>query len=166
MIDEVYVGEIRPFAFAFPPQGWALCDGSILNISQNQALYAVIGNRYGGDGVKTFALPDLRGRVPVHVGNEVKLAVAGGEETHVLTVGEMPPHTHMASALSSMGTVGNAQGNLWAKTNVQAFAGTPNATMRQDALSTAGGSQPHNNMQPYQVLNYCIALVGLFPTQN
>ncbi|WP_309478795.1 phage tail protein [Brevibacillus agri] len=165
-MSEPFLGEIRAFAFPFPMRGWALCDGSILQIAQHQALYSILGATYGGNGVTTFALPDLRGRVPVHTGNGITLGQAGGEEAHVLTIGEMPPHTHVAKPLSTSGSIGKAEANVWAMTNVQAFAAAPNATMRGDALGAAGGSQPHNNMQPYQVLNYCIAIQGIYPSRN
>lgn len=165
-MSEPYIGEIRAFAFPFPMRGWALCNGQILPINQNQALYSIIGTTYGGDGKTTFALPDLRGRVPVHVGNGVGYGQAGGEEVHALTVREMPQHQHAAKPLVTTGVTEKAVANVWAKTDYQAFATQPNATMRQDALLTTGGGQPHYNMQPYQVFNYCIAIQGIYPSRD
>jgi len=167
-MSEPYVGEIRMFSFPFAPRGWAFCQGQILPINQNQALYAILGNRYGGDGRTTFALPDLRGRTPVHVGGGVTLAQSAGEENHTLTINEMPQHMHLVAAGGDATTSSPVNG-LWGVTsgNNYSFYGTlPDTSMNQAAISVTGKSQPHPNMQPYTTLNFCIALVGEFPSQN
>ncbi|MFJ7732880.1 phage tail protein [Lysinibacillus sp. NPDC097231] len=164
---EPYVGEIRLFGFGIVPRGWARCDGQVLSINTNQALYSILGATYGGDGRTTFALPDLRGRVPVHVGNGVTLGQKAGEETHVLTINEMPAHRHIVSASSESATLKVASGNVWGPSfkNIYETAQL-NTQMNIQALSAAGNSQPHQNMQPYSVANYCIALVGIYPSRN
>lgn len=163
---EPFIGELRAFPFGFAPRGWALCEGQEMAISQNQALYAILGTTYGGNGTTTFRLPDLRGRVPVHVGNGVTLGQAAGEETHALTVQEMPAHTHTVEASNQDGRTRDAQGNVWAKTNQPAYGTPADSTMSPMSVSQAGGNQAHANMQPYQVVNYCIAVVGIFPSRN
>ncbi len=165
-MSEPFLGEIRCFSFPFTPQGWLPCAGQKLPINQYQALYAILGTRYGGDGVNNFALPDLRGRVPVHVGGGVTLGQSAGEETHILTINEMPAHTHYASANDSEATAKNAAGNVWGKPSPNIYAVQSNSSMNLQALSQVGSSQPHPNMQPYNVANYCIATMGLFPTRN
>jgi microcystin-dependent protein len=165
---EPFLGEIRLFSGNFPPRGWALCDGSLLPINQNQALYSLLGTTYGGNGQTTFALPDLRGRVPVHPGNGVTLGQNSGEEAHTLTEAEMPLHTHTVSGSNSTGTSRNPDGGSWAITGetTLAYNQTPNVGMNRQSLSEAGGSQPHTNMQPYIVLNFCIAIEGIYPSRN
>lgn len=167
-MSEPFIGEIQAFSFNYAPRGWALCNGQLLAINQNQALYAILGNTYGGDGVTTFALPDLRGRTPVHVGQGVTLGQSAGEEAHTLTVNEMPQHTHQAMANQSNSTSSKPTDNVWgpAPAGSNSYTATANAVMNANALSTAGGSQPHSNMQPSLVLNYCIALQGIFPSRN
>ncbi len=166
-MSEPFLGEIRAFPMNYAPQGWMQCNGAELQINQNQALYAILGTTYGGNGTTTFAVPDLRGRTPVHCGNGVMFGESAGEETHTLTVPEMPQHTHMISANSENGNNVSANGNIWSNTGqMQAYSPQTNAIMSGNALSTAGQSQAHNNMQPYNVINYCIAIVGIFPTQN
>ncbi len=166
-MNEPYVGEIRLFSFGRIPRGWALCDGRVLPINTNQALYSILGTTYGGDGRTTFALPDLRGRVPVHVGNGVPLGQKAGEETHVLTINEMPAHTHVVNGSSDSATVKAASGNVWgASTNNIYSDNQLNTYMNTQALSTSGNSLPHQNMQPYSVANYCMALVGIYPSRN
>lgn len=162
---EPFLGEIRTFSFSFEPEGWAFCDGRLLPIADNQALYAVIGATYGGDGVTTFALPDLRGRAPVHMGNGISLGEKAGEETHTLTVNEIPAHTHVAEA-STDSTSKSAAGNVWGKEASQPYSTQANGVMNSNALSTAGSSQGHPNMQPYGVINYCMAIQGIFPSRN
>ncbi|WP_139490612.1 phage tail protein [Brevibacillus dissolubilis] len=165
---ESFIGDIQAFAFNYAPRGWAQCNGQILQINQNQALYAILGTKFGGNGVTTFALPDLRGRVPVHTGNGVTLGQSAGEEAHTLTVNEIPAHTHVVSASTAAANQKPAPGNVWtttaaAKGNVY---GTDTSISMGSALTTSGSSQAHPNMQPYTVLNYCICIMGYFPTQN
>lgn len=163
---EPFIGEIKLFSCNFAPKGWALCDGALLPINSNQALFAILGTTYGGNGTTTFALPDLRGRVPRHQGNGVTLGQAAGEEGHTLTQAEMPMHNHLAYASSQTGTTKSAEGGVWAQTDFEKYAPTADQVMSGQALSTSGGSQPHSNMQPYLALNFCIAVVGIFPSQN
>ena len=165
-MSEPFLGEIQMFPYGFVPRGWAVCDGSLLPINQNQALFSLLGTIYGGDGVTTFALPDLRGRVPVHVGASVTLGQAGGEESQRLTVAEMPMHTHTAKASEAAATTKIAAGNSWAKTSSQAYAHATNGQMSALAVSTAGSGQAHSNMQPYTVLRFCIAVEGIYPSRN
>lgn len=176
-MSEPFLAEVRPFAFNFAPRGWASCDGQILPINQNQALYSLLGTIYGGDGRVTFALPDLRGRTPVHVGSSgagspVQLGQRGGEESHVLTVQEMPAHTHTAQATSATPASTAQGGALLAPTGGGRRPLTPygGASATLVPLHTASigstGGQAHNNMQPYVVINFCIALQGIFPSRN
>lgn len=164
---EPFLGEIRSFSFTYAPTGWAVCAGQLLPINQNQALFALLGTAFGGDGVSTFGLPDLRGRTPVHVGNGVAQGQKAGEEAHVLTPAEMPMHTHTAIAGTGGEVIGTPQGNTWGTTaNTNLYETSANGTMAASAIGASGSSQAHNNMQPYRVMNYCIALAGIFPTRN
>ncbi len=166
-MSEPFIGEIRAFPYGFAPRGWALCNGAILSIAQNQALYAILGTMYGGNGTTTFALPDLRGRAPVHPGNGITLAQASGEEAHTLTISEMPAHNHQAVGSTNSASTKVAAGNVWATTQSLLYSTTQgNQTMSHQALGNEGNSQPHENMQPYLVLSYCIAIRGIFPTRN
>lgn len=163
---EPFIGEIRMFAFSLgnpgAPQGWALCNGQLLQINQNAALYSILGNRYGGDGIKTFALPDLRGKVPIQMPVPNAIGQTGGEENHVLTTSEMPAHTHAAAAdVSSTQTT--PTNNTWGQGY---YADQTDVKMNANALSPAGGEQSHSNMQPYLSLNFCIAVVGVFPPRS
>lgn len=171
-MPDPYIGEIRLFGGTFAPQGWALCDGQLLAISANEALYALLGTTYGGDGQTTFALPDLRGRVPVHQGqgpglSNRALGEAGGTETVTLVGPELPAHAHTLAANSGTGTQSNPAGNVWAA-GPTAFIGPGSAdlTMAGPAVGPAGGSQPHDNMLPFQAVNFIIALEGIFPSQT
>lgn len=162
-----FVGEIRIFAGNFAPVGWAFCDGSLLAIAENDALFNLIGTTYGGDGQSTFALPDLRSRVPVHMGSGLSLAQTGGEETVTLTVNQMPAHTHVPQANSGTGTQTSPAGNVWANSaNAPYSANAPNAAMDPAAAGLAGGSQPHDNMIPFLAINFIISLFGIFPSQS
>jgi microcystin-dependent protein len=161
-----YLSEIRIFSFNFPPKGWALCNGQILPINQNQALFALLGTTYGGNGVSTFALPNLQGSMPVHQGNGFTLGQVGGELSHTLTIPEMPTHTHPAKASANPADLGAPANNFWANGNQPAYASSANSTMAPNALSNVGGNQPHNNQSPFLVLSFCIALQGIFPSQN
>ncbi|MCW2855300.1 MAG: phage Tail Collar domain protein [Marmoricola sp.] len=169
-MSEPFIGEIRAASFGFPPKGWALCNGQVLPINQNQALFSLLGTQYGGDGRTTFALPNLQGQTPLHMGQDPAgasyvIGQRGGEATHTLTVAELPAHTHPASAAAA-GTTGSPQGAVWAAGTKPAYAALPNTAMAPNALSSTGGSQPHENRQPYLVVNHIIALQGIFPSQN
>lgn len=168
-----FLSEIRIFSFNFPPKGWALCNGQQLPINQNQALFSLLGTTYGGNGQTTFALPDLRGRVPFHVGSGFLQGQSGGQESHTLTQSEMPTHTHALSGNTAVvggtanATLGPPGGNYWANNGKTVFStGAANAAMSPAAVANVGGSQPHENRSPYLVLNYCIALIGVFPSRN
>ncbi|HUA68937.1 MAG TPA: tail fiber protein [Candidatus Saccharimonadales bacterium] len=161
-----YLSEIRIVSFNFPPKGWAFCNGQILPINQNQALFALLGTTYGGNGVTTFALPNLQGCVPMHVGSGFNLGQSGGEAAHTLAISEIPNHTHPPVVSSNPATQGSPQNNFFANGNQPAFNPTPTAAMSAAVVGSAGGTQPHNNMQPYLVLSFIIALQGIFPSQN
>ncbi len=162
---EPFLGEIRIFSFQQAPVGWAQCNGQLLPINQNQALFALLGTTYGGNGQTTFALPDLRGRAPVHVGGGAGTqGAASGEEAHTLTISEMATHQHLASA--SNANADQPIPSILASAN-NAYTSAANlTTLLPQTISNAGGSQPHVNMQPYLVLNCCIALQGIFPSRN
>lgn len=164
---EPYLSEVRIFSFSFAPKGWALCNGQILPINQNQALFSLLGTTYGGNGTTTFALPNLQGRVPMHVGNGFTLGQQGGEQAHTLVVNEMPGHTHQAQASTNGPTVTAPTNNFWASnTGFAPYGSTGDIAMSPSAISNAGGGQAHENMSPYLTLNICIALVGIFPSRN
>ncbi len=165
-MSEPFLAEIRIVGFNFAPRGWAFCDGQILPINQNQSLYSLLGTNYGGDGRTSFALPDLRGRTPVHVGDGHQLAQKGGAETVTLTAAEIAAHTHAAQATSSPGDNPSPAGDILAGgADVYGDAGSLTA-LRSGTVTNAGGGQAHNNMQPYLTVNFCIALQGLFPSRN
>jgi microcystin-dependent protein len=162
-----FMAEIRIFSFNFPPKNWAQCNGQILAIQQNQALFSLLGTTYGGNGVTTFALPNLQSRVPIHVGAGYVRGQAAGQENHTLIASEMPAHTHAVTASSAAGTSPTPGTRTWAASTAQSYSSaSPNAAMNPAAVTNAGGSQPHNNMPPYSVLNFCIALSGVFPSRN
>ena len=170
---EPFLSEIKIMSFNFPPKGWALCNGQLLPINQNQALFSLLGTVYGGNGQTNFALPNLRGRVPIHEGNGHTLGEAAGSTAVTLNIPQLPQHTHgLSSNLALVGgtlnaTLGTPQGNYWANTGKTHWSTSPpNAAMGPTAVTNVGGSQPHTNMQPYLVLNFCIALQGIFPSQN
>jgi microcystin-dependent protein len=165
-MSEPFLGEIKIISWNFPPKGWSFCNGQLLPINQNQALFSILGTTYGGDGRVNFALPNLQGRVPVHVGDGIVLGELGGETTHTLNISETPAHNHVPVGSSSSPSAPGAAGNLWATGNASVYTGTPNAAMNPAGVLPLGGSQPHENMSPYLVLNYIIALQGIFPSQN
>jgi microcystin-dependent protein len=161
-----YVGEIRIFAGNFAPAGWAFCDGQILPISENETLFQLIGTTYGGDGQSTFALPDLRGRLLLHQGNGFILAETGGVETVTLTSSQIPAHGHPMLASTAPGTQ-NAPSNsvTAASPSVQLYIGdVPDSNLATTAVGSTGGSQPHNNFQPYLCVNFILSLFGIFPS--
>jgi microcystin-dependent protein len=168
-MSDPFVGEIRMFGGNFAPLGWAFCDGSLLSISENDVLFALIGTTYGGDGQTTFALPDLRSRVPIHMGNGFIPGQPGGQETVTLIVSQIPSHTHPAMADGSGVSATSPQNNVWGNWGV---LGTPftdqpaNVQMNAQALQPAGSSQPHDNMLPYLAVNFIISLFGIFPPQS
>jgi microcystin-dependent protein len=163
-MGDPFIGEIRLVSFAFPPKGWAPCNGQLLPIASNQALFAVLGTTYGGDGRTTFALPDLRGRVPVGVGGNVTSGQVGGSETVTLTTDQIPSHTHAVAVSSQRASVDDPAGGYWAATGDAGYAPTPNTAMA--ALVSPAGGTPHENRQPSLTLTYVIALVGIFPPRT
>ena len=167
-MPQPYVGEIRMFGGNFAPSGWAFCNGQALAISENETLFQLIGTTYGGDGQATFNLPDLRGRLPVHVGPDFALARKAGAERVTLTVQQMPSHTHPLGASTAPGTASSPQGNLLAasgSSNVYR-TGPAAAPLSSQTLGQAGGSLPHPNLQPYLCVSFIISLFGLFPSQT
>jgi microcystin-dependent protein len=168
-VSEPFLGEIRLMSFAFPPKGWAQCNGQQLPINSNQALFSLLGTTYGGDGRTTFALPDLRGRVPVHAGAGRTLGDRGGEEAHTLSLAELPAHTHPVGPAAATATTSLAGPSVTLGTSNGAAAyGPPQSLVAMDpaGLGTSGGSQPHPNMAPSLTLGFCIALQGIFPSRN
>jgi microcystin-dependent protein len=167
-VAEPFLSEIRIMSFGFPPKGWALCNGQLLPINQNQALFSLLGTTFGGDGRVNFALPDLRGRVPIHVGSGHTLGEGGGEQSHTLSNQEMPTHTHVASASSSPGNQVSPTGNVLASPLNQTYRDPDNAMqpLVAGSIGNAGGSQAHLNVQPFLTLSFCIALQGIFPSPN
>lgn len=163
-----FIGEIRWVSFGFAPKWWAQCNGQLLPIAQNQALFSLLGTTYGGNGVTTFALPDMRSRAPIHVSSTDPLGGTGGEEGHTLIISELPPHAHTVTADSREGTAAGPTGNYLAKTSggTSAYGSTSNATMATGSIANAGGGQPHENMKPFITLNCIIAVQGIFPSRN
>ncbi|MDT4952497.1 MAG: hypothetical protein QOJ02_635 [Acidobacteriota bacterium] len=166
---EPFLSEIRIMSFGFAPKGWALCNGQLLPINQNQALFSLLGTTYGGDGRVNFALPDLRGRVPIHTGGGGghTLGERGGEQAHTLSMQEMPTHSHPVNASTSNGNTVQFGNSVFASAlNVFRSPDNQLTTLNPATVSNAGGSQAHLNMQPFLVLTFCIALQGIFPSQN
>jgi len=167
-VAQPYVGEIRMFAGNFAPSGWLFCEGQLLPISENPTLFQLIGTTYGGDGESTFALPDLRGRIPLHSGNGFTLGETGGVEAVTLTVSQIPAHNHPMLASADPATTANPQDNVAAATATATpyFNNAPATPMSPQAISAVGGSQPHNNFQPYLCVDFIISLFGIFPSQT
>ncbi|MFD1676172.1 phage tail protein [Alicyclobacillus fodiniaquatilis] len=164
-MPDPYLGEIRIFPFHFAPRGWAQCNGQVLPINQYQALFSILGTTYGGNGLSTFALPNLMGRVPVHYGNDVALGQVGGEEAHTLTVPELPEHTHTVQGSSLLANQASPAGNVWADAE-NLYSKQANASMNVVSVQASGSGMPHANMQPYGVVNICIALTGVYPARS
>ena len=167
-MSEPFVAEIRMMSFSFPPRGWALCNGQTLPINQNQALFSLLGTVYGGNGTTTFQLPNLQGKVPMHMGEGHTLGETAGEQNHTLSLQEMPQHNHFASGTSITGDTFVPTGNLLAPSPAQLY-GPPTSNLTNlisSSVSNFGGSQAHNNMQPFLTISFCISLQGIFPSQN
>jgi microcystin-dependent protein len=172
-MPDPFIGEIRMFAGNFAPVGWALCNGQLLPISQNTALFSILGTTYGGNGQTTFALPDLRGRVPIHAGSGTglspyNLGESGGQEQVALTVEQLPEHTHRLAITNRQADRLTPQGRILAKPAQELIyaTGDPDALLNQEAIATSGNNQPHDNRQPYLAINYIIALQGIFPSRS
>jgi microcystin-dependent protein len=167
-VAEPFLGEIRLMSFVFAPKGWALCNGQLLPINQNQALFALLGTTYGGDGRVNFGLPDCHARTPIHMGSGHTLGERGGEQAHTLALSELPTHTHTLSGTSSDGSQTVPAGALLARAAPANPYAAPNqlGPMNVASVTNMGGSQAHQNMQPFLTLNFCIALQGIFPSQN
>ena len=166
-MSEPFLAELRLMSFAFAPKGWAMCNGQLLPINQNQALFALLGTTFGGDGRVTFALPDFRGRTPIHVGSGHTLGEKGGEQAVTLTMANMPMHTHVLNDTTNNGTELIPANNLLGKGATQLYAPPASlAAMNAASVTSVGGSQAHLNMQPFLALTFCIALQGIFPSPN
>jgi microcystin-dependent protein len=159
------MAEIKIISWNYAPKGWAFCNGQMLPINQNQALFSILGTTYGGNGQTTFALPNLQGRIPIHMGAGYILGQQGGETAHTLKISELPAHTHPPQANTGAANQGAATNNFWAALGAS-YAGSINQTMSPAATLPTGGSQAHDNMSPYLVLNFIIALQGIFPSRN
>jgi microcystin-dependent protein len=168
-MGQPFLGEIKIVSFNFAPKNWAMCNGQFLPINQNQALFSLLGTMYGGNGQTTFALPDLRGQVPIHIGAKNQLGQAAGEPAHTLSMAEMPMHVHSANASDVASTAGNpSNARLVSQAQGANIYGPPSnlQAMAPNTLGNTGGSQPHENRQPFLVLTFCIALIGVFPSRN
>ncbi len=161
-----YMSEIRIMSFGFAPKGWAQCNGQLIPINQNQALFALLGTTFGGNGQTNFALPDLRGAVPIHFGVGYVLGQKGGEQAHTLNQLEMAAHPHVASGTTTNADSAQPSSNFLGEANNMYGPATNLTSLHPSTISSQGGSQPHENMQPYLALNFCIALVGAFPSRN
>ncbi|MDE2401051.1 MAG: phage tail protein [Burkholderiales bacterium] len=166
-----FLGEIRPVSFAFAPKGWALCNGQLLPINQNQALFSLLGTQYGGNGQTNFALPDLRGRAPMHVGPASSQGQPLGEEAHTLNANEVPAHQHRLQASADLANMTSPGGTVLAAKprggrDIYAPAASPTTPLNPDSIGATGAGQAHDNMQPFLALNFVIALQGIFPSHN
>lgn len=164
---EPFLAEIRMMSFVFAPKGWALCNGQLLPINQNQALFSLLGTTFGGDGRVNFALPDLRGRTPIHVGGGHTLGERGGEQAHTLAIAELPEHTHVLNASGAAANSAIPGANLLAPAPQQIYGPAASlVALNAATVTNTGGSQAHLNMQPFLTLSFCIALQGIFPSPN
>jgi microcystin-dependent protein len=166
-MGQPFLGELKIMSFNFAPRNWAMCNGQFMPINQNQALFSLLGTTYGGNGQTTFALPDLRGQTPIHVGGTFNVqGQKGGQQAHTISSSEMPLHTHVLNANTNSGQ-NNPPGTVLAKAAANMY-GPPNspAVMAPVTVSNTGGSQAHLNMQPFLTLTFCIALIGIFPSRN
>jgi len=169
---EPFLGQLMITPYNFAPRGWAMCNGQLLPINENTALFALLGTFYGGDGIRTFALPDLRGRAPIGFGqgpglSSYDIGQQGGEEQVTLTISQIPNHTHTAMAAASVANTGSPAGAYWAMPRALLYSSSaPNVDMNANALASTGGGQPHDNRKPFLVVNYVIALQGIFPSRN
>jgi microcystin-dependent protein len=168
-MSEPFLGEVKIISWNFPPKGWTFCNGQLLPINQNQALFSILGTTYGGDGRQTFGLPNLQGRTPMHVGNGIVLGELGGEIAHTLNISELTAHNHLPTGVKLTAPAGPSSntplGNLWC-TNTNFYAAASDGAMNPACVTAIGGNQPHENMSPYLVVNMVIALQGIFPSQN
>ncbi len=171
-MSEQFLGEIRIVSFNYPPKGWAFCNGQLLSIQQNAALFSLLGTTYGGNGQTNFALPNLQGNAPIHQGSTFVIGQVGGENSHTLSLTETPGHTHPAKGYDAAGNAAPGATTVWAQGVVSGqsphslYSATSNTTMNPSVLASAGGGQGHENRQPFLVLNFVIALTGIFPSQN
>lgn len=163
---EPFLSEIRIMSFEFAPKGWALCNGQLLPINQNQALFSLLGTTFGGDGRVNFALPDLRARTPIHVGSGHTLGERGGEQAHTLSIAELPTHTHVLQSSNANAGTNSPNGAVLANSTAVYHAPTNLVSLNSGSVTNVGGSQAHLNMQPFLTLNFCIALQGIFPSPN
>lgn len=163
---EPFMGEIRLMSFNFAPQGWAFANGQLLPINQNQALFSLLGTTFGGNGQTNFALPNLQGRTPIHVGNGHTLGEVGGEVSHTLSMSEMPTHTHTFRGTSTTGTLNVTTSNILGVSQTPVYATPQSLLALNPSVTNIGGSQAHINQQPYLTITFCIALSGIFPSQN
>jgi microcystin-dependent protein len=165
-MSEPFLAEIRIMSFAHPPKGWAWCNGQLMPINQNQALFALLSTNYGGNGQTTFALPNLQGRTPIHRSDTHPLGQSAGAISHTLQATEMPTHSHALSCVDADATTRLTAGNIPAYGHDESYGPVQPANLAVEALEAAGASQPHNNMQPYLALSFCIALQGIFPSET
>jgi len=163
---EPFLSEIRIMSFVFAPKGWALCNGQLLPINQNQALFSLLGTTFGGDGRVNFALPDNRGRTPIHVGSGHTLGEKGGEQAHTLSIAEIPTHTHVLNGVNANAATNDPTGAALANAAALYHSPTTLTALRAASVTNVGGSQAHLNMQPFLTLSFCIALQGIFPSPN
>jgi microcystin-dependent protein len=162
-----YLGELRIFSFGFAPRGWATCNGQLMPINQNQALFSILGTTFGGNGTTTFALPNLQGRVPMHASSAYPLGEAGGEDAHELTTAEIPGHTHQVNASAARATTHKIIGNVWAATSTNQYAtGAATTTLIPGSIANTGSGKAHENRPPTLGLNICIAIAGIFPSRS
>jgi len=165
-MSEPFLSEIRIMSFVFAPKGWALCNGQLLPINQNQALFSLLGTTFGGDGRVNFALPDLRGRTPIHVGSSHTLGERGGEQAHTLSIAELPTHTHVLQGSGTNAATNSPNGAVLANSTGVYHAATSLISLSPTSVTNTGGSQAHLNMEPFLTLSFCIALQGIFPSPN